>query len=676
MTILLEKFNTPFETAPFDKINQNDFLPALKEAIKISKNEIDTITQNTQKATFENTIIALEQSGALVERISGILFNLNSCETNPELQKITREASPLLSEYGNDIMLNKQLFERVKAVFEDKERNKNLDIESQSLLTKSYKSFSRNGANLNENDQEKLRQIDKELSEKTLQFSENILNETNAYSLEILENDVVMLAGLPDYVLEMAQATATEKGKKGYVFTLHQPSYLPFMTYAENRDLRKKMFLASASKAFQNNENDNQENVKSIVALRHKRANLLGYATHADFVLEERMAGTPQKVQTFLNELLQHAKPVAEKQMQELTEYAKNQGFTEEFLQRWDYAFYSEKLKKEKYQIDDEALKPYFQLENVVLGVFEVAKKLYGLSFVENKEIAVYHQDVKAYEVLDEQNKHIAVFYADFFPREGKKGGAWMTSFREQRGEIRPLVSIVCNFTKPTPTKPSLLTFDEVTTLFHEFGHALHGMLANGKYQSTSGTNVYWDFVELPSQILENWCYEKECLDLFAKHYQTNEPISQDFIQKITDSANFMEGYATMRQLSFGLLDMAWYGKVAQIENVATFEREISAPTDLFPAIEGTNMSCAFAHIFSGGYSAGYYSYKWAEVLDADAFEYFKEKGIFNKEIADLFKENVLSKGSSEHPMVLYKRFRGQEPSPKALLKRSGLLQN
>ncbi|MBC8110408.1 MAG: M3 family metallopeptidase, partial [Verrucomicrobia bacterium] len=487
------------------------------------------------------------------------------------------------------------------------------------------------------------------------------------------------LAGLPDFVCEAAKITAQEKNKSGWVFTLQTPSYLPFVTYAENRELRKKIAVAFNARAFHGDENDNQLIVKDLVKLRHERAKLLGYVSHAHFVLEERMAGSPEKVIAFLEEMYNYAKPVAEKQMQELLEYAESQGFTDEKLQRWDYAFYSEKLKKEKYAIDDEMLKPYFKLENVIEGVFTVASKLFGLQFKANKLIPVYHQEVTAYDVLDEKGDFVAVFYADFFPRTGKRNGAWMTSFREQKvlkgKDLRPHVSIVCNFTKPTDTKPSLLTFDEVTTLFHEFGHALHGMLSACKYGGTSGTNVYWDFVELPSQIMENWCFEKEALDIFARHYQTNEPILQELIAKIKASANFMEGYATMRQLSFAILDMAYHAKAEEIIDVAEFEKQAIAKTSLFPDVAGTNSSVGFSHIFAGGYSAGYYSYKWAEVLDADAFDYFKQEGIFNKEIANSFRTNVLAKGGSENPMALYKRFRGQDPSPKALLKRAGLLQ-
>ena len=671
---LLDPFHTPFGTVPFDTIKNEHFLPALTEAIAKGKEEVRAIAENTAEAAFENTIEALDKAGQLAHTVSNVLFNLFSAETNPELQKIVQEASPMLSEYSNDIMLNQKLFERVKKVYQQRDALP-LDAEARTLLEKTYKGFARNGANLNEAGQEKLRAIDKQLSELAPQFSEHVLNETNEYVLEI--SDEKDLAGLPGFVKEAARQTAEEKSKSGWVFTLQAPSIQPFLTYSENRELRQQLFMAFSSRAYKNNENDNRPIIRQIVQLRYERARLLGYDTHAAFVLEERMAGSPEKVKSFLNEMLEHAKPVAEQQMQELTEYAKKQGFPEDRLQRWDYAFYDEKLKKEKYSIDDEQLKPYFRLENVIDGAFQVGKKLYGLTFRVNKEIPVYHSEVTTYEVLDESEKLVAIFYADFFPRASKRPGAWMTTFRSQKMEngedVRPHVAIVCNFTQPTPTKPSLLTFAEVVTLFHEFGHALHGMLSSVKYQGLSGTSVYWDFVELPSQVMENWCYEKEALDLFARHYETNEPIPAHLIEKIKASANFMEGVQTLRQISFGLLDMAWHGQEPSDEDVNRFEQKVTEAANLYPPVEGINNSCAFSHIFAGGYSAGYYSYKWAEVLDADTFELFQEKGIFNQQVADSFRTNVLSKGGSENPMVLYKRFCGHEPSPKALLKRAGL---
>jgi len=677
MNPLLLITDTPFNTPPFGQIKNEHFLPAIKTLIDQSKQEIATITDNSDIPTFNNTIEALERSGKLLDRASGVFFNLNSAETNDELQAIAREVSPLLSEYSNDILLNEALFERVKAVFENTDLDA-LNPEQQMLLKKSYKGFVRNGALLGEADKQKLREIDVNLSKLSLEFGEHVLAETNRYEL-ILENEAD-LDGLPDQAKEMAAHTATEKGHEGkWVITLDYPSYIPFMTYATNRELRKKLAIAFASKASKGDELDNQEIVKSIVNLRNERARLLGYETHAHFVLEERMAESPQKVMGFLDELQQYGKPGAQEDVKEVEAYAKQLDDIDQ-LQRWDFAYYSEKLKKEKYSIDDEVLKPYFKLENAVDGVFQTAQKLYGLQFKENKEIEVYHPEVTVYEVTNAEGEHVAVFYADFFPRAGKRAGAWMTSYAGQykdgSGDHRPLVSIVCNFTKPTGSTPSLLTFNEVTTLFHEFGHALHGMLANGTYESLTGTSVYWDFVELPSQVLENWCYEKECLDLFARHYETGEAIPTELVEKIKASATFMEGYQTMRQLGFGKLDMAWHGQDnAAVEDVAAFERDIFSETEVMPAMEGTNMSCSFSHIFQGGYSAGYYSYKWAEVLDADAFEMFKEQGIFDQKVAASFMQNVLSAGGSEHPMTLYKRFRGQEPDVKALLRRAGLIE-
>lgn len=669
--------DTPFQTPPFSKIKNEHFLPAIQELIVSAKAEIKAVTDQKEAATFANTIEALERSGNLLDRASSIFFNLNSAETNDEIQAIARDVSPLLSEFSNDILLNEALFARVKEAYDQTDQEQ-LDPEQRMLLNKTYKGFVRNGALLKEEQKAKLREIDISLSKLSLEFGEHVLAETNRYEMVIEnEND---LKGLPEYVREMAAQTAKEKGHEGkWVITLDYPSYVPFMTYASNRELRKELSLAFSSKGFKGDELDNQEIVKQIVNLRNDRAQLLGYTTHAHFVLEERMAESPEKVMGFLDEIQQYGKPGAEKDVQEVAAYAeKLDGLTD--LQRWDFAYYSEKLKKEKYTIDDELLKPYFKLENVVEGVFQTANKLYGLNFKENREIDKYHPEVTVYEVTDADGNEVAIFYADFFPRAGKRAGAWMTSFggqyKDADGDHRPLISNVCNFTKPTATTPSLLTFNEVTTLFHEFGHGLHGMLANGTYESLSGTSVYWDFVELPSQVMENWCYEKECLDLFARHYETGEAIPEELIQKIKDSANFMEGYQTMRQLGFGKLDMAWHGQDnSAVEDVSAFENAILEENSVLPAIEGTNMSCSFSHIFQGGYSAGYYSYKWAEVLDADAFAYFQEEGIFNKEVAQKFKENVLAAGGSEHPMTLYKRFRGQEPDVKALLKRAGLIE-
>lgn len=665
----------PFDIAPFQQIKSEHYKPAIKEAIALAKAEIEQIVNNTDTPTFENTTVALDFTGEKLNRITSIFFNLNSAETNDQIQKIAQEVSPWLSEFRNDITLNEALFRRVKSVFDHKE-NLELTPEQTMLLEKQYKGFARNGANLNDDDKAKLRAIDTKLSKLSLQFGENVLAETNAFELHLTdEND---LSGLPESAKEAAHQLAKENNKEGWIFTLDYPSYIPFMTYADNRALRKKLALAFGSKGFQNNENNNEKIVLDIVNLRHQRANLLGYKTHAHFVLEERMAETPEKVIEFSNNLLEKAKPAALREFKNLENYAKKLDNIDQ-LQKWDGAYYSEKLKKELFDLDQEILKPYFKLENVIDGVFEVATRLFDLHFKEVFNVEKYHEDVKTYDVTDKEGNYVSLFYADFHPRKGKRNGAWMTSYKSQQIKNgvneRPHVSIVCNFTKPTKTKPSLLTFNEVTTLFHEFGHALHGMLANTTYNSLSGTSVSWDFVELPSQILENWCYEKEALELFAKHYETGEVIPMKYVEKIKESASFHEGMQTLRQLSFGLLDMQWHSQnPSEIISVKDFENNAFSETKLYPDVAENCMSTSFSHIFQGGYSSGYYSYKWAEVLDADAFEFFLEKGIFNKEVASKFKDNVLSKGGTEKPMQLYKRFRGKEPKPDALLKRAGLL--
>jgi len=666
----------PFNQAPFSKIKNEHFKPAFLQAIEDTKKEIDTIVLNPEPPTFKNTLEALDFSGQQLDRISSVFFNLNSAETNEEIQKIAQEVSPLLSEFSNDITLNEGLFERIKTVYEQRD-SLDLTKEQETLLEKKYKNFSRNGANLNEEDKKRLREIDAELSKLKLTFGENVLAETNKY--EMLLTDEKDIEGLPEGAKEAAVQLAESKGKEGWLITLDYPSYIPFMKYAKNRELRKELSLAFGSKGFHNDELDNQENVKRIVNLRFERANLLGYKTHAHFVLEERMAETPEKVLDFLNELLEKAKPAAEREFTELEGFAKELDGIDH-LEKWDSAYYSEKLKQKLFNLDDEKLKPYFKLENVISGVFKVAEKLFGLTFKEVDDVDKYHEEVKTFEVYENDN-FISLFYADFHPRPGKRGGAWMTSFKPQYTlggkNSRPHISNVCNFTKPTSSKPSLLTFNEVTTLFHEFGHALHGMLANTTYPSLSGTSVYWDFVELPSQVMENWCYEKEALELFAHHYENGELIPMKLVEKIKESATFQEGMATVRQLSFGLLDMAWHGKdPSNIKDVKTYEAKAFESTNLFPETPETCMSTSFAHIFQGGYSSGYYSYKWAEVLDADAFAYFKENGIFSKIVADKFKEHVLSKGGTENPMELYKRFRGAEPNIDALLERAGLLES
>lgn len=665
----------PFDQAPFSKIKNEHFHPAITNAIDLAKKEIDAIVYNTDTPTFENTIAALDYSGYQLDRVSSIFFNLNSAETNEAIQKIAQEVSPLLSEFSNDITLNEGLFKKIKSVYEQKDAL-GLSTEEETLLNKRYKSFSRNGANLPNDKKQRLREIDTQLAKLKLTFGENLLAETNAFEMHLTNQED--LNGLPDGAKEAASQLAKSKNKEGWLITLDYPSYIPFMKYASNRELRKELALAFGSKGFKGNSLDNQENVLAIAKLRHERANLLGYKTHADFVLEERMAEKPEKVISFLNELQEKAKPAAIKEFKQLEDFAKElDGIGQ--LEKWDNSYYSEKLKQKLFSLDDELLKPYFKLENVIDGVFKVAEKLFGLQFKEVFNVDKYHEEVKTFEVYDEDQNFVSLFYADFHPRSGKRGGAWMTSFKSQfrkNGEdYRPHVSNVCNFTPSTPTKPSLLTFNEVTTLFHEFGHGLHGMLADTIYPSLSGTSVYWDFVELPSQILENWCYEKETLELFAKHYDTGELIPMDLIQKIKDSASFQEGMATLRQISFAKLDMAWHSNdPTPITNVKSFEKESFEGTNLFPDTPQTCMSTAFAHIFQGGYSSGYYSYKWAEVLDADAFAYFKEHGIFNKVIAKDFKDHVLSKGGTEKPMILYKRFRGTEPKISALLERGGLI--
>ena len=666
----------PFDTAPFSKIKNEHYLPAIKELISQTKSEIEHIANATTTPTFQNTIEALENTGEQLNRVTSIFFNLNSAETNEEIQKIAQKLSPLLSAFKNDLLLNEALFKRVKEVYDSK-GTLNLTPEQQMLLEKQYKGFSRNGANLSEKDKKTLRKLDADLSKLSLTFGENVLAETNKYEMHLTNEED--LNGLPEGAKEAAAQTAKEKRKKGWLITLDYPSYIPFMKYASNRALRKELSLAFGSRAFKNNEHNNEEVVLQIVTLRNQRAKLLGYSTHADFVLEERMAETPTKVQSFLNELLEKAKPAAKREFEELSAFAKELDGIEQ-LEKWDSAYYAEKLKQKLFNLDDVKLKPYFKLENVIDGVFTVANKLFGLQFLEDTSIDVYHKGVKTYKVLDSEGVFVSIFYADFYPRPGKRGGAWMTSYKSQQikdGENdRPHVSIVCNFTKPTASKPSLLTFNEVTTLFHEFGHALHGMLANTTYSSLSGTNVYWDFVELPSQILENWCYEKETLELFATHYETGEVIPMEYVEKIKESATFHEGMQTLRQLSFGMLDMAWHAGESpkQITSVKEFETTAFKNTNLFPPTPETCMSTSFSHIFQGGYSAGYYSYKWAEVLDADAFAYFKEEGIFNKKVATKFKDFVLSQGGTQDPMELYIKFRGKKPNPDALLKRAGLL--
>ena len=666
---------TRFDTAPFSKIKNEHFKPAILHAIEEARKEIDAITANPDSPDFYNTIEALEFSGLQLDRVSAIFFNLNSAETNKEIQKIAQEVSPLLSEFSNDIMLNEELFKRVKAVYGEKERL-SLNEEQQTLLDRKYKSFSRNGANLTGDKKKRLREIDAALAKLKLTFGENVLAETNRFEMHLTEEKD--LEGLPEGEKDAARQLADSRGKTGWLVTLDYPSYIPFMKYAKNRELRKQLSVAFGSKGFHGDELDNRENVLQIVRLRHERAELLGYESHAHYVLEERMAENPAKVYEFLNELLEKAKPAAESEFRELQDFAAElDGISQ--LEKWDGAYYSEKLKQKLFNLDDEALKPYFKLDQVVDGVFKVAEKLFGLKFMEVDDVEKYHEEVKTFRVFDPEDNFVSLFYADFHPRTGKRDGSWMSSYRSQYrlgGEqIRPHISNVCNFTRPSGEKPALLTFNEVTTLFHEFGHALHGMLADTTYPSLSGTSVYWDFVELPSQIMENWCYEKEALELFAFHYKTGELIPMELVKRIRESASFQEGMATLRQLSFGFLDMSWHGAdPRKIRDVKAHELKAFEGTQLYPDPPDTCMSTSFSHIFQGGYSSGYYSYKWAEVLDADAFAYFREQGIFNREIADKFREHILSKGGTENPMDLYKRFRGRAPKIEPLLERAGLI--
>lgn len=671
---LLQKFNTKYNSAPFNEIKEEHYLPAFKELIEASKKEIDEIANNSEEPTFANTIEAMAYSGEQLDVASSIFFNLNSAETNDEIQKIAQDVSPLLSEFSSKISQNEKLFSRIKKVFDEKEKY-NLNEEQQMLLNETYKSFVRNGALLNDEDKKKLEKINMDLSLKSLQFGQNVLAETNTYFKHILDkND---LAGIPEAILAQYAEEAKERNLEGYVITLQYPSYVPFITYCENRELRKELALENGKKAFKNNEFDNQNLIKEIISLKQQKAEILGYQTYAEYVLEERMAKSPAKVLEFLNELLEKATPFAQKEIEELKTLAKADGIEE--MQSYDHAFYAEKLRKAKYDLNDEELKPYFELDKVQEAVFGLAKTLFGLEFVEINDIQKYHTDVKTYEIYEQSAELKAILYADYHPRKGKRAGAWMTSYKNQYikdGENhRPHISVVCNFTKPTSETPSLLTFQEVTTLFHEFGHALHGVLANTQYPNLSGTSVKWDFVELPSQFLENYCYEPNFLKTFAKHYQTGEVLPDDKIQKISDSKNFMEGYQTLRQLGFGILDMTYHSEIAKSLDIKSFdvkkfEDEITAKTNLYPRIPETAMSTSFSHIFQGGYSAGYYSYKWAEVLDADAFQYFKENGIFNPEIAAKYKI-LLSSGGTKDPMELYKNFRGSEPKVESLLKRA-----
>ena len=672
---LLVPFQADHQTAPFNSIKIEHYLPAFDSAIEEAKAEVQKIIDNEDAPDFSNTIVALDLAGEKLERIKAIFFNLNSAETSDEMQEIAQAVAPKLSDFGNDITLNEQLFARIKAVYDHRE-SLVLNVEETTLLEKTYRRFVRSGANLSVSDKAIYREITKELSQLGLKYQQNVLAETNAY--ELLITDKNDLGGLPESIVEMAAQTAQSKSQAGWLFNLQYPSYVPFLKYADNRELREQIFKASSSRANHDNENDNKDIIRRIVELRIEKAHLLGFKTHAAYKLHERMAETPEKVEYFLESLHQESKPFAGKEFAEVQEFAQKAGLAGT-IQRWDWAYYSEKLKSERYNYTDEEVKPYLQLEKVIAGVFGLAQKLYGLGLKENKNIEVYHPDVLAYEVFNDKMEFIAVFYLDFFPREGKRSGAWMTDYRSQSNvkgnSVRPHISLVTNFSKPTENTPSLLTFDEVTTFLHEFGHGLHGMLSQCQFPGTSGTNVYWDFVELPSQIHENWAYEKEWLDTFAVHYQTGEKLPEELIQKIQKAQNFQAAYMMERQLSFAMLDMAYHDRESPIEgDLKEFELKATATTDLFDSVEGSLQSTSFSHIFSGGYDAGYYSYKWAEVLDADAFSVFQENGIFDRVTADSFRKNILEKGGSEHPMILYKAFRGKEPTTAALLKRNGLV--
>ena len=651
-------FQTPYNAAPFSRFTATDYLPAIEKAIAESLAQINSITQNPDPATFKNTIEALAYTGLELDRLTAMFFNLNSAETNDALQAEAQRISPLLTDYGNDIRLNEALFKRVKAIYNQREQL-SLTAEQQTLLEKTYKSFTRNGANLSLDDKERLRKIDKQLATLKLKFSENALAETQHYQWVITDKNT--LSGLPDFVLEMLAQEAKKRKVQGWVITLDLPVYTAVMKYADNRDLRQKLFTDYHSRCAGESAYNNETNVLHIAQLRQARASLLGYPNYATFALEERMAETPEKVIAFLNEQLAKDKPQAIKELEELKTFS---GLTD--FQQWDFAYYAEKLKQERYQIDDSLLKPYLALDKAVEGMFAVAHKLYGLHFTLTEEVEKYHPEVQTYKVTDENGNYLALFYTDFFPRAGKRNGAWMTSYKEQYrdeqgNDSRPHISIVCNFTRPTDTAPSLLTFNELTTLFHEFGHALHGMLSKVTYPSLSGTNVARDFVELPSQLMENWCYEEETLRLFATHYQTGEPLPIEWVKKVKAVEDFMKGILNVRQLNFGFLDMEWhtYPHLERLEDVRTFEQTVTKATQLYPPIDVMCISPAFSHIFSGGYAAGYYSYKWSEALEEDALEIFKEAGFFNKTVATRFRKEILERGSSEKESILYKRFRG-----------------
>lgn len=669
------RYNTPHQTIPFNLIQNEHYEPAMMEGMRKQDEEISHIIDNPEPPTFENTIEMLEKSGDLLDRVTTVFGNLMSADTNDEMEAIAEKMMPLLTEHGNNITLNDRLFQRIKSVYEQKD-SLHLNKEQEMLLEKTYDGFIRNGANLSETDKGALRKLNTELSMLTLQFSQNHLKATHQYELPITREQ---LEGVPEHVIASYAQNAKERGKEGFIVTLEAPSYMPFMKYVKDRDLRKELYMAYNTQCTHDDGFNNIDIVRKIVNCRLQIAQLLGFPTFADYILKNRMAENKDNVFQLLNELLEAYAPAAKKEVERITELAKETEGADFELMPWDWAFYSNKLKEKEYDLNDELLRPYFELSQIKKGVFGLASRLYGITFMENKNIPVYHPDVKAYDVFDKDGSYLAVLYTDFHPRKGKHAGAWMTNYKEQwidqDTNSRPHVSVTMNFTKPQADKPALLTLGEVETFLHEFGHSLHGMFANTTYASLSGTNVYWDFVELPSQFMENYVTEKEFLNTFARHYETGETIPDDLIERIKRAANFNIAYACLRQLSFGFLDMAWYTRTTPFEgDVERYEKEAWQETQLLPAVEGTCMSVQFSHIMSGGYAAGYYSYKWAEVLDADAFSLFQETGIFNTETAASFRENILSKGGTEPPMQLYKRFRGQAPTIHALLKRNGII--
>lgn len=674
-----ENYNTPHETVPFNQIAISDYEEAFMEGIRRDNEEIEKIINDNSEPTFENTIIRTDNEKGehyydLLNRVSNVFSCMLSAETNEELDALAQKMSPILTKHANDVKLNKKLFERIKYVYE---HHRELTPEEQMLLDNCYDSFACSGALLDEKGKEQLRRLTEEAGMLSLQFSQNLLKENKAFTLNL--TDEKQLDGLPETSRNAAAQTAKEQGKEGWVFTLDAPSYSPFMTYSTQRELRKRMYMEKNTLGIHENSENNLEICKRLINLRREIAQLLGYDTFADYVMRHRMAGKTANVYKLLDDLIEAYKPTAQKEVDEINILAKKIEGDDFQMKPWDFSFYSHKLQMERYNLDSEMLRPYFELPKVINGIFNLATQLYGITFKENKEIPVYHQDVKAYEVFDKDNSYLAVLYADFFPRKGKQGGAWMTEFQGQwidkKGvNVRPHVSLVMNLTKPTEEKPALLTLGEVETFLHEFGHALHGIFANTRFESLSGTNVWWDFVELPSQFMENFAVEKDFLRTFAFHYETGEPIPDELIERIHRSRNFLAAYGCLRQVSFGLLDMAYYTqKKAFNEDIITFEKKAWEKAIISKQLPNTCMTTQFSHIMSGGYAAGYYSYKWAEVLDADAFSLFKENGIFNKDTAQRFRDCILSKGGTEHPMTLYKKFRGQEPTIDALLKRNGI---